>query len=136
MSYPWGSIESMTMSPSGHASLRDVLSGPGCAPTCAEHPEHVYVLCYGQPVYVRSRDYLRRETERNYPIDHYVGYTRQQPPVKRVRQHGCRSAQHIARIVPGDERLELGLKLVGRCPTCGGSLWYYQAPRLVPRRRA
>jgi hypothetical protein len=100
-----------------------------CEPTCGNHPEHVYILCYGRPVYVSSRDYVSTETDRRYPIAHYVGYTRQQPPVKRIRQHAAQSARHIAHIQPGDEALEESIKRSWRCPRCGGDLWYYRAPR-------
>jgi hypothetical protein len=43
------------------------------------HREHVYILCYGQPVIVKDRDYLLSDPAADYPITHYVGYTRQQP---------------------------------------------------------
>jgi hypothetical protein len=99
-----------------------------CPPNCTSHPEHVYILCYGEPVHVADRDYLPGETV-DYPIDHYVGYTRQQPPEKRVRSHGNRSAHHIAAVTPGTVDDESRLKATGRCPKCDASLWYYATPR-------
>jgi hypothetical protein len=96
-----------------------------CPPSCLVHPEHVYILCYGRPVLVRDRDYLHRDPAVDYPITHYVGYTAQQPPVKRVREHGARSARHIAAVRPGTVRDEANAKRNECCPRCGGSLWYY-----------
>jgi hypothetical protein len=72
-----------------------------CLPSCLDHPEHVYILCYGQPVLVLSRDYLDFEREKDQPISHYVGYTGQQPPVKRIYSHGKGSTGAIASIIPG-----------------------------------
>ena len=94
-------------------------------PDCRAHAEHVYILCYGQPTLVKDRDYLLADEGGDYPVTHYVGYTRQQPPVKRIRQHAARSAHFIAQIVPGTESDEDRVKRHGRCPKCGGSLWYY-----------
>lgn len=103
----------------------DQLLQPGCQPSCTEHETHVYILCYGVPVQVSDRDYLTADPTHGYPISHYVGFTTQQPPVKRVRSHGARSAHFIARILPGSLADEDAVKRGGACPTCGGSLWYY-----------
>lgn len=104
-----------------------VLSRPACDPMCEQHPEHIYVICYGQPTLTSytERDWHPADEARNYPITHYVGWTRQHPPVRRVRQHGAQSAHHIATIVPGSRYEELVTKLFGTCPVCGGSLDYY-----------
>lgn len=96
-----------------------------CPPDCRAHREHVYILCYGQPVMVKDRDYLLTDPAADFPISHYVGYTRQQPPVKRIRSHGARSAHYIAQIRPGTAVDEETAKRAGACPRCGGSLWYY-----------
>src|SRR5690349_18023511 len=96
-----------------------------CEPGCLEHSEHVYILCYGRPVLVRDRDYLRDDPSMDYPITHYVGWTGQQPPVKRVRDHGAKSARYIARTFPGSMRDQERIKLFESCPECGKSLWYY-----------
>ena len=101
---------------------------PACPPDCRQHPQHIYILCFGRPVKVADRDYLDEETARDYPIHHYVGWTRRQPPVIRIRAHSHTSARHIAHLQPGDEQLELRVKESWRCPWCGSSLWYYAIP--------
>uniref|UniRef100_UPI003F491031 hypothetical protein n=1 Tax=Actinoplanes sp. CA-151224 TaxID=3239904 RepID=UPI003F491031 len=105
-----------------------------CLPDCDEHLEHVYVICYGRPVHVADRDFLPGE-EIDYPIDHYVGYTRQHPPMKRVRSHGNRSGRHLAALLPGSIDDEERLKVTGQCPACGKDLWYYSKPRPSGRSR-
>jgi len=85
----------------------DQLSLPGvgpCSGRCLDHPEHVYILCYGRPTVVSDRDYLPDDPTLDYPITHYVGYTRQQPPLRRIWSHGARSAHYIAQIRPGTGR--------------------------------
>jgi len=104
-----------------------------CAPECLKHPEHVYILCYGQPTVVRDRDYLLADPTHDYPITHYVGYTRQLPPIKRIRQHAARSAHYVAQIRAGTEDDEDHIKEFERCPKCGGSLWYYGESTTCPR---
>lgn len=86
------------------------------------HPEHVYILCYGVPTIVGDRDYLTSDPAYEYPITHYVGYTRQQPPVKRVQAHGARSAHCIVSIRPGTTADKDEIKLHESCPKCGKSL--------------
>ena len=56
---------------------------------------------------------------------HYEGHTGQQPPLKRIRQHGAISANHIAQIRPGTINDEARVKRNESCPECGKSLWYY-----------
>ena len=102
-----------------------------CPPGCLEHLMHVYIICYGKPTLIRSRDYYRKPIE-NYPIDHYVGWTQQQPPVERVRQHGAMSAHFLVEIRPGDTDDEFRIKYEELCPRCGKSLWYYRTPREAP----
>ncbi|WP_129668781.1 hypothetical protein [Phytoactinopolyspora endophytica] len=97
----------------------------GCLPTCTEHYEHVYFLCYGRPTVVGDRDYVIGEKTRDYPITHYVGWTRTRPPLRRVRSHGARSAHFIAQIRPGSTDDEQLAKEIEPCPKCGHSLWYY-----------
>ncbi|MFI6031638.1 hypothetical protein [Amycolatopsis magusensis] len=103
-----------------------------CPPECLKHPEHVYILCYGRPVTVSSRDGLRGDPTTDYPITHYVGWTSQQPPVRRVRAHGARSAHYIAQIRPGTLADEDHAKRHESCPTCGKSLWYYAESPTYP----
>ena len=99
------------------------------------HREHVYILCYGQPVIVKDRDYLMADPGTDYLITHYVGYTRQQPPVKRIRSHAARSAHYIAQIRPGTLADEEDVKRNQACPACGGSLWYYAESPTYPGPR-
>ena len=101
-------------------------AGPvgGSPPDCGAHPEHGDMFCYGRPVYVADRDFLPGEGA-DYPITHYVGHTRQHPPVRRVRSHGNRSAHHLVAVLPGTVDDEERLKVTGRCPKCGRGLWYY-----------
>jgi hypothetical protein len=109
----------------GRLEVKVTVSERMCEPGCRAHPEHIYVLCFGRPTVVSDRDYLRSETTYGYPISHYVGYTRQQPPVRRIRSHGARSADHIVVIRPGSLEDEQQAKRNERCPRCVGSLWYY-----------
>jgi hypothetical protein len=103
-----------------------------CPPDCRAHREHIYILCYGQPVIVKDRDYLMADPTTDYPISHYVGYTRQQPPVKRIRSHAARSAHYIAEIRPGTMADEETAKRSETCPKCSGSLWYYAESPTYP----
>jgi hypothetical protein len=109
-----------------------------CEPTCREHRLHIYIICYGKPVQVRDRDYLRADTDAwgsGYPITHYVGFTTQLP-VDRVRQHAALSAHYLVEVRPGTEADELKAKLYERCPRCGGSLWYFaESPTYKPEYR-
>lgn len=118
------------------ANVAALLAGPGCDPGCGLHAEHVYVLCYGQPTLITDRDwaaYDPREEDANYPISHYVGWTRRHPPIARVRQHGARSGHFIAKIVPGDRQDEALVKATGQCPRCSGSLDYHaESPHRPP----
>ena len=109
----------------GSAPPDDVNNEGDCPGKCLAHRQHIYILCYGRPVLVRSRDYLPGDLSRKYPISHYVGWTRQRPPIERVRQHGAKSAHYIAQIRPGTLRDEENAKCFETCPRCGQSLWYY-----------
>lgn len=111
--------------PPGGARNAEPAGDLSCPAGCRAHREHVYILCYGQPVIVKERDYLPDDPARNYPISHYVGYTRQQPPVKRIWSHGAHSAHYIAQIRPGTLAGEDSAKRTEACPKCGGSLWYF-----------
>lgn len=105
-----------------------------CPPDCRAHREHVYILCYGQRVIIKNRDYLLHDPAPNHPISHYVAHTRQQPPVKQIRSHGAHSERHIAQIRPGRAIDANKAKDTEACPKCGGSLWYYgESPNWPPR---
>lgn len=99
---------------------------------CADHPEHLYVICYGKPAMVKSRDWSAWDLElkemgsfKPYPISHYVGWTTQHPPVKRLWQHAANSAQLVVTVMPGNAYEESVLKQFGVCPRCHGSLNYF-----------
>ncbi len=109
----------------GSAPPDDLNSQAECPGQCLAHRQHIYILCYGRPVLVRDRDYLPGDPSRRYPISHYVGWTSQLPPIKRVRQHGAMSAHYMAQIRPGTVRDEEHAKRFETCPRCGQSLWYY-----------
>ncbi len=119
-----------------HAASRRVppLRRDPCAPECLAHDEHVYVACFDEPTLVADRDHHPADAERNYPVRHYVGWTTQQPPVKRLRQHGAACLSNLILLVPGSTRDEFLLKGLGRCPRCNGALWYYLAENLAPLR--
>ena len=107
-----------------------------CEPDCREHRNHIYIICYGKPVKVRDRDYLRADGNAwgsGYPITHYVGFTTQLP-VDRVRQHAALSAHYLVEVRPGWETDELNAKLYEKCPRCGGSLWYFAESPTYKRR--
>lgn len=98
-----------------------------CALDCREHEEHVYIACFDEPTRLADRDHHRDDPELDYPVRHYVGWTSQQPPVKRVNQHRVTCRDHLVLLVPGSERDEAELKREGRCPRCGDALWYFLA---------
>jgi hypothetical protein len=107
-----------------------------CEPDCREHRNHIYIICYGKPVKVRDRDYLRADRQAwrsGYPITHYVGFTTQLP-VDRVRQHAALSAHYLVEVRPGGETDELNAKLYEKCPRCGRSLWYFAESPTYKRR--
>ena len=122
----------------GHAASRRVppLRRNPCAPECLAHDEHLYVACFDEPTPVADRDHHPDDPERNYPVLHYVGWTTQQPPVKRLNQHGAACRSNLVLLVPGSMRDELLLKMLGRCPRCNGALWYYLAENRGPLKRS
>lgn len=114
------------------AITREVLARPHCdSRTCDEHELHLYVVCYGQPTLVKSRDWHAYDGARYdpdfkpYPISHYVGITKQKPAVKRLWQHAANSARHVVAVMPGTHYEESVLKAFGTCPHCDGSLDYF-----------
>lgn len=107
-----------------------------CSPECVAHEEHVYVACFDEPTLVADRDHHQADAERNYPLRHYVGWTTQQPPVKRLTQHGAACRKNLVLLVPGSERDERFLKERGRCPRCNDALWYYLAENRASLKRS
>lgn len=75
---------------------------------------------------IESRDYLKTDTSFDYAITHYVGYTTQQPPMKRVKQHGSMCADHLVLVRQGNEDDEIKMKAFESCPKCRLWLWYYE----------
>lgn len=117
-----GSKGELTVAP----LLRD-----GCPFECIEHEEHVYVACFDEPTLIRDRDHHPEDPEHHYPLKHYVGWTTQQPPVKRLNQHGAVCRRQCVLLVPGSKEDESDLKESGRCPKCNATLWHYLAIKPV-----
>lgn len=102
-----------------------------CEFDCVQHEEHVYVACFDEPTLIPDRDHHPEDPEHNYPLKHYVGWTTQQPPVKRLNQHGVVCRRQCVLLVPGSKEDESDLKATGRCPKCNATLWYYHARKPV-----
>ena len=81
----------------------------------------VYVICFGEPRTVRDGDLLA-----TLLVSHYVGWTSQNPPMKRPMQHGRGLATRVVLLVPGTMRDEEHLKVAGTCVLCKGSLNYHR----------
>jgi len=90
-------------------------------------PGNVYALHYEIPRFVKSvsRDYAGRDPEEDSsglrsagPIRHYVGWTQQQNPRRRIGKHAPLAATQIAYLEPGTLQDEAQLKLAGLCPMC------------------
>jgi predicted DNA-binding transcriptional regulator AlpA len=82
----------------------------------------VYVLCFGTPRRVPDGDV-------GHPVSHYVGWTQQVPPWRRVTSHG--GARFLVSINPGTPADEERLKATGSCAVCGSPL-EYRHPRVGP----
>jgi hypothetical protein len=94
-------------------------------------PGKVYVLHYEVQQVVKSvsRDYAGPSPQSDAdgflsatPIRHYVGWTQQAKPSKRISRHGPAAHREIVYFQPGTTRDEQILKLTGTCPKCGESL--------------
>lgn len=99
------------------------LERPQCPPLCMVHQQHVYVACYGTPTHVRDAD-----VPYDHRVTHYVGWTSQQPPGKRLRQHGPATPRCLVVLVPGDKHDETIVKGEQNCPRCHQPLWYKPGP--------
>lgn len=86
-----------------------------CPNDCQDHPEHIYIACFSTPTTLR-------DTGKRRTFTHYTGWTRQQPPVRRVKQHGRHCLNALVAIIPGTETEEEDLKARHRCPRCGQPL--------------
>lgn len=94
-------------------------------------PGQVYVLHYEVPQVVKSvsLDYAgpaprieNREAVSATPIRHYVGWTQQRLPRKRINRHGPAALREIVYLEPGTTQDEETMKQTGTCPKCGESL--------------
>jgi hypothetical protein len=88
----------------------------------------VYALHYEVPQVVKSvsTDYagpLPRSDSDGLlsarPIRHYVGWTQQAKPSKRISRHGPAAYREAVYLQPGTMDDETALKLTGTCPKCG-----------------
>jgi hypothetical protein len=78
----------------------------------------VYYLCMNPPIRLGSVElgYLN-------PLTHYVGFTQQTNPLRRVRAHGGKVLdQYVVALIPGSMWLEWYLQRYGNCKKCGRSL--------------
>lgn len=91
-------------------------------------PGNVYVLHYEvlQTVRSVSQDYAGPFPESDgdgflsaRPIRHYVGWTQQAKPSKRISRHGPAANREVVYLQPGTTRDEQKLKIHGKCPKCG-----------------
>jgi hypothetical protein len=94
-------------------------------------PGHVYVLHYEIPQIVKSvsGDYAGASARGDAngflsatPIRHYVGWTQQRVPRKRINRHGTAALREIVYLQPGTTQDEQTMKLSGTCSKCGESL--------------
>lgn len=97
----------------------------------AEIEGHVYVLHYETPQVVKSvsseyADVPPQQDQDGFlsatPIRHYVGWTQQANPRKRINRHGRAAQREIVYLEPGTLRDEETMKRVGVCPKCGENL--------------
>ncbi len=91
-------------------------------------PGMVYALHYDPPRVVRSvsGDYAGpgpRSDSSGWlsacPIRHYVGWTQQQNPRKRIGRHAPLGVTEVVYVEPGTMADEHDLKQTGHCPKCG-----------------
>lgn len=92
---------------------------------------HVYVLHYETPQVVKSVsvDYAGPDPAMDNdgllsfePIRHYVGWTQQSNPRKRINRHGPAALREVVYLEPGTTDDEEAMKRAGSCPKCGESL--------------
>jgi hypothetical protein len=92
---------------------------------------HVYVLHYEVPQIVKSvsGDYAGPSARPDptvllsaTAIRHYVGWTQQRQPRKRINRHGPAALREVVYLEPGTTQDEETMKATGICPKCGESL--------------
>ena len=88
----------------------------------------VYVLHFDEPRVLRSvqGDYPHESDPesgfRSLPIRHYVGWTQQSDPNRRIARHGPGCVDAVVELTAGTPRDERDVKSNGRCPECGSTL--------------
>jgi hypothetical protein len=91
-------------------------------------PGTTYGLCYDPPVVVESvsMDYAGDPPEHNArgylspgPIRHYVGWTQQRDPNRRIRNHHNAGTAVTVTLSQGTMEHEEEIKRTETCPTCG-----------------
>jgi len=91
-------------------------------------PGTVYALHYDPPRVVRavSGDYAGPDPHSDSsdwlsagPIGHYVGWTQQRDPRRRIGRHAPMGVTEIVHLEPGTMLDERNLKRTGQCPECG-----------------
>jgi hypothetical protein len=91
-------------------------------------PGTVYGLCYDPPVIVESvsMDYAGDPPEHNArgylsagPIRHYVGWTQQKDPKRRILNHHSAGTAVTVALGRGTMEREEEIKRTASCPTCG-----------------
>jgi hypothetical protein len=93
-----------------------------------EIPGTIYELCYDPPIIVESvsLDYAGdppEDNNRGYlsagPIRHYVGWTQQQDPKRRIRNHHRAGTAVTVTLAHGTMDREEEIKRTASCPICG-----------------
>jgi hypothetical protein len=91
-------------------------------------PGAIYGLCYDPPVIVESvsMDYAGDPPEHNArgflsagPIRHYVGWTQQRDPQRRILNHHRAGTAVTVTLSRGTMEGEEEIKRTATCPTCG-----------------
>ncbi len=104
--------------------------GPAGLPESSEAaPGWVYVLCLDPPRGLGDAD-----VPRDAVISHYVGWTRQDWPMRRAGGHAGAGMGTCVLLTPGTVVDEEELKTGGTCPRCGRSLDYRAEARHTARR--
>ncbi len=104
------------------------LARPRCSNECREHSEHIYFACFDEPTKLRDSDVD------GIAVRHYVGWTRQHPPIQRVGQHGAICRESLVGIVAGTSDEEESVKANDPCPQCGKPL-EYRPRKMRPGRK-
>lgn len=92
-------------------------------------PGHVYILHYETPQVVQSvsSDYFgitlfaekgSKGFKTPWPIRHYVGWTQQSDPYRRINNHGASRLRTVAGLIPGTMIDEDRIKNTETCPLC------------------